>query len=627
MPDIDITNLPDIGTPTEANDTIVTYDSSAAAGSRITALHFNGVGTSYLSGNGAWADSFGTGQTSAGTALGDATTVEINGFINSPYFSFGEYQNHLLQTEAFDNASWVEVNVAAIVANEGISPIGTLVAERIAAETVKDGTGEVYQSVTNSTTGNWTFSVWLKAQSGTATINLRVDTSGGAGGETGTVQPISLTTAWKRYSVTQSLTVGHTTKTVRILNGDNAIVAWGAQLEPQATASGYSSNLTTTGVTTQTNLSRIRNGLSLSGTLNVNGVATFGTVSILSASAIVDRPSITTTSTDALVARNVTASLVGTTVQMSPRLRFSGTVWDTGTTTSKTVNFIKEVLPVSGNPGTGYVRWGYDYNGGGYGYLMYLTSGGMLGIGAVPSTMLDITGADNSTVQTIRIAAAQANVTAADTFIDFRSTSGSEGTIAGTAVAGVVAYNTFTGSHYTQIVDKTGLEVNMLLEIVEGTPEFVPQSRTEREDYLDTTIDKDEDGNDIVDEKGNPFISKQEIKQKEVEKEYKASPKGQLFNTRISATRKSTAAVGVYGGTDKEGRDLCLSIGTGFMWVANKGVDLEIGDYLISSDLKGCAERQADDIYRSSTIGKITEPLKWNIGETRRLVKVIYLGG
>jgi len=232
------------------------------------------------------------------------------------------------------------------------------------------------------------------------------------------------------------------------------------------------------------------------------------------------------------------------------------------------------------------------------------------------------TAADNGTAMTALINVAQASITASDTFINFTSTTGSEGSIAGTATLGLIAYNTFTGSHYTQVIDKTGLEPNMLLEIVEGKPEFIPQTRIEKEDYTEEV--KDLEGKLVLDDKGSPTRI---TKQRDVEKTYTASSKEQLFKTRICATKKSKAAVGVYGGTDKEGRDMCLSLGTGFMWVANKGVDLEIGDYLISSDVKGCAEKQDDDIYHNYTIGKITQSVKWGALEQKRLVKVIYEGG
>jgi hypothetical protein len=108
---------------------------------------------------------------------------------------------------------------------------------------------------------------------------------------------------------------------------------------------------------------------------------------------------------------------------------------------------------------------------------------------------------------------------------------------------------------------------------------------------------------------------------------YQASQKEHLFKTKICQTKNSKAAIGVYGGTDKEGRDLVLSGGVGYIFVANKGQNIEIGDYLVSSDILGCAEKQSDDICHNNTVAKITQNVIWEDGEEKRLVKCIYLSG
>ena len=103
------------------------------------------------------------------------------------------------------------------------------------------------------------------------------------------------------------------------------------------------------------------------------------------------KSSMGTASGDGLYVAAYNAATVGTPVEMSPRLNFKGYVWDTGTSSSKYVSFKNEVLPISGNPGSGRLLWGYDYNGGGYTELMGLTSEGYLGIGtSTPTSQLDI---------------------------------------------------------------------------------------------------------------------------------------------------------------------------------------------------------------------------------------------
>lgn len=213
----------------------------------------------------------------------------------------------------------------------------------------------------------------------------------------------------------------------------------------------------------------------------------------------------------------------------------------------------------------------------------------------------------------IQVNAAQAS--ADGTLMDFRSTTGSEGTIA-LAAGGVVTYNAFTGSHYTQIQgDVKGLTVGTVLEIIEGEVDFPTK-------YATVSVSaKDESGQVVLDDKQ---LAVKELATVSVG----ASPdKEQLFLTRICQTEGSQSAVGVYGGRDGMDRDFCWGLGTGMIWVANQGKDLAIGDYLMSSNVRGCAELQVDDVYRSVTIAKATEVVKWNIGEMKRLVKCILLGG
>ena len=271
---------------------------------------------------------------------------------------------------------------------------------------------------------------------------------------------------------------------------------------------------------------------------------------------------------------------------------------------------------------------------------------GGTGLGA---NKLGILASDNSTAVVIKFNATQANVTAADTFIDFRSTTGSEGSIAGTAVAGVIAYNTFTGSHYTIVTgDRTNLVYGTLLEIVAGDIDANTWTPNPAYTYMETVyscphIPLPEEP--VCTEKltmdamilhlKNDHLTEVEVDQISQWKEEKiaitqqsvGSPKTQLFKTRVCFTQSSKAAIGVWGGIDKEGRDMCLSIGTGHIFVANKGTNIEIGDYLISSNISGCAELQPDDIYRNTTIAEATENVVWNQGETSRLIGCIYLGG
>lgn len=137
-----------------------------------------------------------------------------------------------------------------------------------------------------------------------------------------------------------------------------------------------------------------------------------------------------------------------------------------------------------------------------------------------------------------------------------------------------VAYNTFTGSHYTIVED----ENVKLYEVLESTGESFSEQK-------------------------------------------------QCVKTRLSTKEKSSSILGVYGGKCANGYGMVLCIGTGFIWVENDGSDIEIGDYLMSGNTLGHAKKQSDDILHNYTIAKSTQNVMWNHGEKNRLVSCTYHGG
>jgi hypothetical protein len=83
--------------------------------------------------------------------------------LQNPFFAAGQFQNYLLQSEVFDNASWVKTAMGTVTGNLARDPMGTATADYIPF--TGNSTGHISQSVTNSVTGYWTFSVWLKTMS------------------------------------------------------------------------------------------------------------------------------------------------------------------------------------------------------------------------------------------------------------------------------------------------------------------------------------------------------------------------------------------------------------------------------------------------------------------------------
>lgn len=83
-----------------------------------------------------------------------------------------------------------------------------------------------------------------------------------------------------------------------------------------------------------------------------------------------------TTSTDGFVLQNTTAATGGATVQISPRLSWIGTAWDTAA--SETVAFFSEVLPATAATPTGTWKLGYSLNGAAATYPLTVTNAGVV---------------------------------------------------------------------------------------------------------------------------------------------------------------------------------------------------------------------------------------------------------
>jgi len=202
-------------------------------------------------------------------------------------------------------------------------------------------------------------------------------------------------------------------------------------------------------------------------------------------------------------------------------------------------------------------------------------------------------GADNATVLTSSISALQASIDGSDIFMSFNSNTGQEGSIAGTGAAGVLAYNTFTGAHWT-LVDG-GTDGLPMLTLLEATGDPITQA-----DW------------DAVTDSG----------------EHRISEKRQLVRSRVCRIRGSKKVMGFFGGhSDRQGYDEALALGTGMAWVANKGVDVEVGDLLMSSDVVGATELQGDDAVRAVTVAKARQSIRWKKGEKKRLIPVVYTCG
>lgn len=227
---------------------------------------------------------------------------------------------------------------------------------------------------------------------------------------------------------------------------------------------------------------------------------------------------------------------------------------------------------------------------------------------------------DGGTCMDLQVNATQANVTAADTFINFRSTSGIEGSIAGTASAGVIAYNTFTGAHQSRLVprDRDEVQVHYLVEATGDMVGDIPAKTTRRKRQLNT------DPPPVARPDGSVTRAQATVVEVDEVRVDKLAPKAHLPRVRICRRRKSRAVLGVWAGESAMGTDTILGIGTGFVLVANAGADIATGDYLMSSDVPGHCEKQDDDLLHNYTVAKASEAVAWAPGETARRVAVTY---
>jgi hypothetical protein len=103
--------------------------------------------------------------------------------------------------------------------------------------------------------------------------------------------------------------------------------------------------------------------------------------------ATLTRNNIIAVSNDGIVSTNTTAATVGVPVQISPRIRLSGTAWNTTpTAASNTINWAIENIPISGAVPSSSLRFNFDRNGTGYSNVFSLLSGGNLGLGVLTPT-------------------------------------------------------------------------------------------------------------------------------------------------------------------------------------------------------------------------------------------------
>ena len=83
-----------------------------------------------------------------------------------------------------------------------------------------------------------------------------------------------------------------------------------------------------------------------------------------------------------------------------------------------------------------------------------------------------------------------------------------------------------------------------------------------------------------------------------------------IYGAIINQQENSPNILGAYLG-EHNSNDLVMAVGNGSMWVVDNGQDLEIGDYLISSSIKGHATVNNGKYEVSHIIARVAEPVSW----------------
>ncbi|GEM_PF-3186186 len=179
--------------------------------------------------------------TTAAPALRVSGGVQALGNLDTPFGGIGRFQNVLLYSEAFNDATWAKSASTTSTTDTIVAPDGTTTAEAVTfADT--SATKDTIEQDSNVSAGSvqFTGSVWLKVASGT--LNARLGVIDEAGTPVGTYATAALTTTWQRFQVAHTFSSG--TGTVHLIVDENGntssqtIHAWGAQLESEVGTAG-----------------------------------------------------------------------------------------------------------------------------------------------------------------------------------------------------------------------------------------------------------------------------------------------------------------------------------------------------------------------------------------------------
>lgn len=233
-----------------------------------------------------------------------------------------------------------------------------------------------------------------------------------------------------------------------------------------------------------------------------------------------------------------------------------------------------------------------------------IDSTGQIGIGVTPvaaTGMLQILAADNGICVNLKINANQAGITGADTFTSFASTDGVEAAVVGTGVAGVIAYSTFTGSHWSQC---DSIEKHQK-EVLSHRPCIRTYDDGTQEEYDDEKLVKVYESSL---EPGTVLISTNEMCA------WNGRSSEILPKCAVSTGKEDKSVYGVFGGHDRDGDIHVLALGSGPVLVCDEGGPIEIGDFLCTSSTAGYAMHYKGNDMRA-VLAKARQPHESGLGK------------
>ena len=219
------------------------------SGTKATAIHqYRGLGSQLWDLAGVrpsldlpFADEKSLVDATTGSNLVDFTRASSGTYVGSDGLIKTATTNLLLQSEDF-STTWLGTD--AVTTNTADSPFGELSADTLTYNSVGSNR---YQNVTTASSTTYTFSVWMRAVTGTFELKLSRTNAISWTGAT-VSDPITLTTEWQRYSLTfttgasdtaSGLVIGDEGLTAYNLPATGSIYAWGAQLEKGTYAGDY----------------------------------------------------------------------------------------------------------------------------------------------------------------------------------------------------------------------------------------------------------------------------------------------------------------------------------------------------------------------------------------------------